>query len=370
MRRQERLDVEVDLMGRKMMLAGCLALLLLLTAFVMPGPVAHSQGGEGDKVVLGQSYTLGTGERLGGNLTVLGGNVKLEKGSLVDGNVVELGGNLGAAGEIRGNLSVFGGSVDLASNAVVQGDLATFGGALHRAPGAQVHGRTVESFKAPQLGDTLPALPFVPPALPLVPQLPAAPEVPATPATPAAPSGPGLFGRFVIWQLATVGWAVLLALLGIGAILLAPRHIERIASAVAAEPVFSVAVGLLTLIVAALAGTLLLLACGLGLLVWFATFLGLLVGWLAVGLLLGQRLLRALRLHTASSLPEEALGVFLTTVVARLPCIGFLFALVAGSLGLGAVVLTRFGTRSFARMNTPAGYLGRGASAADDRPLP
>lgn len=349
-------------MYRKMMLAAGLAFLLLFAAFAVSGPVAHAQGGEGDKVVLGQSYTLGAGEHLSGNLTVLGGDVRLEKGSRVEGNVVELGGNLSAAGEMRGNLSVFGGSLNLAATAVVQGDLATFGGALHEAPGAQVHGRTVESFPAPRLGDTLPALPLVPPALPLVP--------PAAPATPTAPSGPGLFGRFVIWQLATLGWAVLLALLGVGAILLAPRHMERIASTVATEPVFSVAVGLLTLIVAALAGTLLLLACGLGLLFWFAAFLGLLVGWLAVGLWLGQRLLRALRLHTASSLPEVALGVFLITVVARLPCIGFLFALVAGCLGLGAVVLTRFGTRLFVRTNTLAGYLGPGASAADDRPLP
>lgn len=342
-------------MYRKMMLAAGLAFLLLLAAFAVSGPVAHAQGGEGDKVVLGQSYTLGAGEHLSGNLTVLGGDVRLEKGSRVEGNVVELGGNLSAAGEIRGNLSVLGGSLNLAATAVVQGDLATFGGALHEAPGAQVHGRTVESFPAPRLGDTLPALPLVPPA---------------APATPAAPSGPGLFGRFVIWQLATLGWAVLLALLGVGAILLAPRHMERIASTVASGPVFSVAVGLLTLIVAALVGTLLLLACGLGLLVWFAVFLGLLVGWLAVGLWLGQRLLRALRLHTASSLPEVALGVFLITVVARLPCVGFLVALVAGSLGLGVVVLTRFGTRLFVRTNTPAGYLGPGAAATDDRPLP
>jgi hypothetical protein len=356
-------------MYRKVMLAAGLALLLLLTAFAMPGPVAHAQGGGGDKVVFGQSYTLGTGERLSGNLTVLGGNVTLEKGSRVEGDVVELGGSLSAAGEIRGNLSVFGGSLDLASTAVVQGDLATFGGALREAPGAQVRGRTVQSFRAPQLGDNLPALP-------LVPQPPAAPAVPASPANPP---GPGLFGRFVIWQLATLGWAVLLALLGVGAILLAPRHMERIASTVATGPVFSVAVGLLTLIVAPLAGGLLLLACGLGLLVWFAAFLGLLVGWLAVGLWLGQRLLRALRLHTASSLPEIALGVFLITVVARLPCIGFLVALVAGSLGLGAVVLTRFGTRPFVRTHPPASYLGPraqpaglvgpGASTDDDRAL-
>lgn len=136
-------------MYRKLALAAGLALVVLLTVLAIPGQVAHAQGGGSDKVVLGQSYTLGSRERLDGNLTVLGGNVKLEAGSRVEGDVVELGGSLSAAGEIGGNLSVFGGSLDLASTALVEGDLATFGGALHRAPGAQVQGSTVESFRGP-----------------------------------------------------------------------------------------------------------------------------------------------------------------------------------------------------------------------------
>jgi hypothetical protein len=73
-----------------------------------------------------------------------------------------------------------------------------------------------------------------------------------------------------------------------------------------------------------------------------------LVGWVAVGLWLGQRLLQALNVRNASSIGEVALGVFLITVLTQLPaCIGFFISLVIGSMGLGAVVLTRFGTRSF-----------------------
>jgi hypothetical protein len=354
-------------MPRKIGLAATLALLLLLAAIIAPSPVAHAQGGQGDKVVLGQNYTLASGEQLNGNLTVLGGNVSLEEGSRVEGDVVLLGGNLTAAGEVRGNVSVFGGSLSLASTAVVRGDLATFGGALHQSPGAQVNGRTVQSFKTPQLGDNLPALPFVAPALPLIPQ---APAVPAPPARPAAPAGPGILGRFIVWQFATLGWSVLLALLGIAAILLAPRHMERIASTASTDPVVSVGVGLLTLVVAALAGGVLILACGLGLLVWLATFLGWLVGWLTVGLWLGRRLLQALRVHTASSLVEVALGVFLLTVAARLPCIGIVVGFSAGALGLGAVVLTRFGARPYVHTLPPTGYLGPGSAAAEDHPLP
>jgi hypothetical protein len=91
---------------------------------------------------------------------------------------------------------------------------------------------------------------------------------------------------------------------------------------------------------------LLLIACGLGLLVWLALVAGAVVGWVAAGLWLGQRLLWGLKVRTRSAVGEVVVGVFLLTFLARLPfCIGFLVALVFGSLGLGAVVLTRFGTR-------------------------
>jgi hypothetical protein len=58
-------------------------------------------------------------------------------------------------------------------------------------------------------------------------------------------------------------------------------------------------------------------------------------------------MLRALRVRDTSALGEMVFGVFLITVLARLPwCIGFLVAVIIGSIGLGAVVLTRFGTQS------------------------
>jgi hypothetical protein len=93
-----------------------------------------------------------------------------------------------------------------------------------------------------------------------------------------------------------------------------------------------------------LAGTLLLIACCLGLFVWLALLIAIGIGWIAVGLWVGQRLLAALKVRSGSVLAEVALGVFLITVLGRLPfCLGALFSAVIGSIGLGAVVLTRFG---------------------------
>jgi hypothetical protein len=76
-----------------------------------------------------------------------------------------------------------------------------------------------------------------------------------------------------------------------------------------------------------------------------------------------------LRLRQASSLAEVAVGVFLITLLSRLPfCIGFLCWLIFSAIGLGAVVLTRFGTQTASRpapTSGSAGYLEAPAASSD-----
>ncbi len=88
--------------------------------------------------------------------------------------------------------------------------------------------------------------------------------------------------------------------------------------AAATQPALSFGAGLLTFVVGVLAGTLLLIACCLGVFVWLALLIAIAVGWIAVGLWLGQRLLTALKVRDTSVLVEVALGVFLITVLGRL----------------------------------------------------
>ena len=310
-------------MYRKLWLAGLLALLLA----AILAPAAYAGGLADDKIVVGENYVLAAGERLDGNLAVIGGDVTLERDSVITGDVAVLGGTLTASGAVRGSVAVFGGAVTLNDSAVIEGDLAAFGGSVERAAGATVMGDV--------FGPRLPALP-------------ARPTSPATPVAPAQPARRGPLGDLFVWQAATAGWVLGLILVGIVALLVAPRAMARIASAVAAGPAHSFGVGLLTWAVALLGGALLLIACGLWLLIWLIAGFALLLGWLAVGLWAGQRLLRALKVADASALAEMALGVFLITVLARLPfCVGFLCLVVIGATGLGAVVLTRFGTQSY-----------------------
>jgi hypothetical protein len=308
---------------RRALLVSILVVLILGAA----GSAVYAQGG-GDKFVFGENFVLHADQVLGGNLAVLGGTATLEQGSTVKGDVAVAGGQLIIAGTVEGSAAVLGGTAVLEDTAVIEGDFASFGGTAKMAPGAIIKG---ESFGG---------LDSKPPSL----EIPELPSLPAAPKPFISPRPFGSLGQIISWQFATLGAALMMLLLGIIAVVVAPKPMSRIASAAATQPALSFGAGLLTFIVGILAGALLLIACCLGVFVWLALLIAIAVGWIAVGLWAGQRLLAALKVRDASVLAEVALGVFLITILGRLPCcLGALFSAVVGSIGLGAVVLTRFG---------------------------
>ena len=337
-----------------------LAVFLAVLLLALIGPAALAQDGTGDRLVFGENYVLAAGQQLNGNLAVFMGNATLESGSLVQGDVAVFGGSLTVAGAVRGRVAVFGGAVSLADTAVVQGDLAVLGGSLERAPGARVSGEVWSGLRSGEGRQLWPQ-----PELPGIPE-PVRPEAPRV--TADTPGGVlGFLGRILRWEAETLAFCLFLAFLGVLAVAFAPKAMARIASTAATEPAVSFGVGLLSLVVALFGGLLLLLACGLGLLVWLIVSLAWLVGWLAVGLWIGQRLLRAFKARQPSALVEVAVGVILITVLARLPwCIGFLAGLIVGCIGLGAVVLTRFGTQA----SSAGGRTVEGAAPQPGLPAP
>ena len=153
---------------------------------------------------------------------------------------------------------------------------------------------------------------------------------------------------FVLWPIQALGWSLFMAILAALAVLIAPRNVGRVANTVASEPLMSFIVGLFALAVAGFAGLVLLICCCLGLFVWLAALIAIAVGWIAVGLWVGQSLLYVFKMRDVASFLEAAVGVFLITFLSRLPlCFGGLIGLLIAALGLGAVILTRFGTQAY-----------------------
>jgi hypothetical protein len=312
-------------MMRRVLMVWLVCALLLLAAV----PAVFAQSPDGDRLVVGQNFGLAAGDRIDGNLAVIGADAEFGVESIVNGDVAVLGGDLRVGGTVTGDVVVFGGSVTLEESAVVRGSVAGIGSSVNREPGATVDGDLFDTKSLP-LPDR-----FIPP---VAPQVRSAPDLPQR----LQP------WSFIWWPIQAFGWSLFMAMAAALAMLIAPRNVGRVANAVALQPLMSFIVGLFALSVAALAGLVLLICCCLGLFIWIASLIAMFVGWIAVGLWVGQSLLYLFRVRTAASFVEAAIGVFLITFLSRLPfCLGGLIGLSIAALGLGAVVLTRFGTKPY-----------------------
>jgi hypothetical protein len=160
--------------------------------------------------------------------------------------------------------------------------------------------------------------------------------------------------------------ALVISAIGLLVVLFLPEHTQTVGQAISQAAPASFGVGLLTLIVSITVMTLLFITCCLipvGLLMALALVLATLFGWIVVGYLLGERMLRAIQKDKEEPTPAVSalVGILVVTLVqqglmalSHIPCLGFFFWLLGAGLwlliastGLGAVVLTRFGTQVY-----------------------
>ena len=93
----------------------------------------------------------------------------------------------------------------------------------------------------------------------------------------------------------------------------------------------------------------------IGLPLSFLTVVALIVavvfGWVAIGVEVGRRMVEAFEweMHPAAAagIGTLAVGFVIGGIGLKIPCIGWLAPLLVGSAGLGAVILTRFGSREY-----------------------
>lgn len=307
-------------------LAAALALVLALTLVARPAEAGHCGD---DTQVVGDSYVLRDGETLNSNLIVMGGDAAIEAGARVACTVVVFGGNLAVAGTIDEDVVVFGGNSDLEGTARVGGELVTFGGSVSQAEGAEVRGGESTGFNWDRGFDRnwFPnnRLSFLSPVLG--------------------------FYQSVFETLLT---AMALGLLALLLVLFWPEQTAQVGAVVTTAPAAAGGLGLLTGVAVPVLG--LLMAVTVCLIP--VAFVGALMlaaavvfGWVALGLIVGTRLARALRADHMSPAVAAALGTGLLSLamsaIAQVPCVGWVPPLLLGLIGLGAVVLTRFGTRPY-----------------------
>lgn len=312
-----------------------LFLLIFLVISQVGSVIANSLGDtpptiNEDKVVIGQSFTLRENQILNGDLAIIGGTATLKSGSQVTGDVAVIGGVLEIDGRVTGNVQAFGGSITLNQSAIIEGSLYNFGSNLRQSDGARIEGSQVSNlpfdfnFGAVEIPDAK-IIPFE-----------------------AAKRTTGFVTSFLwaVLQIIAMGGLAMLV------VLIAPKSTDRIATSIGKQPLTHWGIGLLT----AFAFPAVILVCiitiiliPLGLIGIMALTVAIIYGWIALGYEIGKRLF----VNNTNMSPALIAGIgtvilsIVSRVVGAIPCIGWLLVVTLGLFGLGAIILTRAGTRDY-----------------------
>ena len=339
----------------KRVIFASMAALLLLTA---ASPVWAAQGGSGG-VHFGP-YTLAPGDSVTGDLVVFG-PVTLGQGSSLTGDLTTFGAlEIREEATVRGDVAVFGaadiagtvegdvfsaGELRLDSTAHIQGDVSSTG-TVTQEEGAVVEG---EIQKAERIQGFNWNFPFGPSTF----DNGDGPEPPIRGTQPSQP-----LWLQALWKVVrSVLTIVVLGLFALFFVSLWPQHVGRVAETIVNVPLPAFGVGLLVFIGAALVLVILVITICLSPLAVVGALIvgvGAALGWVALGSVLGERVLHGIfKVEQASPVATAVLGTVLLTILAVLVQVTWdwlplilIWPLIA--LGVGAVTLTQFGTRPYA----------------------
>jgi len=323
----------------KLVILGLLAALLWL-----PLQTARALDLSDSGPFFGENVTLEAGETFNGDLVVFGGSVTIEEGATVTGSVVLIGGSLSMNGEVRADVVVIGGAVSLGAESHTFGNLVTVGAPVSRAEGARVDGDVVNNPKKPSV---------------------TVPEIPK----PVAPEPNAIVNGLVkfFWDVVNVFVrSLVFALLAALLVLFLPEQMRRVGEVIPARAIYSGAMGLISILlfITALVALLLFSFLLVTIILTFPTAFILLVifiagglfGWFGLGTEIGLRLATALKIEMPLPL-AAGLGTFLLTLVGNgfglIPCVGWMVPSLLTLVSLGAVFMTRFGTKPLFSMASP-----------------
>jgi hypothetical protein len=311
-------------------------LLAVLMALLMPYTVHAAPLGD-DRVVMGGSFVLRRDETHNGNLIVIGGTAKIEKDAVVNGSIILVGGQVTIDGIIEGSLTLFGGSASLHDSAIILGDVYVTSSVLNKDELAQIRGEVIEGKQLPP-GFTIP-------------------EQVTVNQNPAQ----GALSKvtdFLQSLLTIFFFSLVSASVAIIATLFMPAPVERVAKSIVNFPVISFGAAILTVIalpflLVGLSITLILIPIAVLLILAFA--LASYMGWVSLGTEIGKRIADLFK--TTWAVPVSAgMGTLILSlilgVITLIPCGGWLVVSIVVLIGLGGVILTRFGTRIYTYTGT------------------
>jgi cytoskeletal protein CcmA (bactofilin family) len=261
----------------------------------------------------GGTIVVETNEIACGNLTTFGGTVAIN--GEVRGDIVAFTSSVVIAGTVDGNIQLYGGRVILQSGSRVFGDIHLYGGQVVEGLNAQLQGSVIDHTKRVDWLFT----------------------------------DNGAF-RFSFWSLLI--WVAL----GILLTSVLPEHVMLVRTTVVSKTRRSLVIGLLSVLLAP-AVLIVLIALVLSIPLAIIVGLGLVAAWalgtVAVGWLVGDYIMRRVAPQHNTRLIQIVVGLTALVLAGSLPYIGWLISIGVGLLGLGAVFLSRFGTRLYSQPKQP-----------------
>jgi hypothetical protein len=246
----------------------------------------------------------------------IGSDVTVEEGSTVH-SVFTIGGQITVGGTVEQSVTAVGGSVVLTKTAVVKGNVTALGGVIVMARDAQIDGNLME-INSSNIINTITA---------------------------------ALSSEWEGWSwiFAFVSLAIFLVILVLALLIVAllPKPIRIVSEAITEQSFKVVLCGILGLVlIAPLALLLTISVVGIALipLEVIVVVCSVLMGFIAVGQLIGGMALHWIGRPNPGTLRATFWGLILLWLIGWIPYIGWMVKAIAIVIGLGAALITRFGT--------------------------
>ena len=250
------------------------------------------------------------------SIVKIGSDVTIEKGQKVH-SVVAIGGQITVSGAVEKSVVAVGGSVVLTKTAVVKGNVVSLGGVIVMARDAEVRGDLTE-INSNNLYETL--------------------------TTALSSEWEGWSWIFAVISLSIFLVILVLALL-IAALL--PKPVRIVSEAIRENTFKVILCGILGLVlIAPLALLLTISVVGIALIPLEVIFVvcSVLFGFIAVGQFIGAKLLRLLKRPEPGIVRETFWGLVILWLIGWIPYVGWMVKAIAIVIGLGATLVSRFGT--------------------------
>jgi hypothetical protein len=269
------------------------------------------------------------------DLVKTGRDIVVEEDEEVDGDIVAVGGDITVKGSVTGDVVAVGGDILVASTGVIEGDAASIGGKIKKETGAIIRGKRFRTF-----------LPFQKISLTV----------------------PSFFGAFHgLALVARIIKIMLFLFLGIVVISIVPKNVAKVKDRIQQDFLKSALVGLAgEILILPIFVLLIVTIIGIPVAVLVEPLLilaALILGYTGISYFIGEKLRESTNLKPESPMMTLVIGIlavesvlllarvvgifghFLTPLSWILTFIGWMIWYVVITVGFGASILTRLGTR-------------------------